>query len=150
MGSRPPDHARPRCPGRVAAHHGVGHVHAAQDARALGANDVAAVVPEPQTLAQALLASGAGAVAMRWRPRGGSAASGPWAPSPRLLPLSACRLDLARDAGSVGRLGVATLAVMYPLIDTDRTELLALAQRRGMTGLRVFGSICRVDARAGQ
>ena len=40
---------------------------------------------------------------------------------------------------------MATLPVMHPLIETHRTELLALARRRGMTGVRVFGSMSRGD-----
>ena len=40
---------------------------------------------------------------------------------------------------------MATLACMHPLIETHRTELLALARRRGITGLRVFGSMSRGD-----
>jgi uncharacterized protein len=35
---------------------------------------------------------------------------------------------------------------MHPLIETHRTELLALAHRRGVTGVRVFGSMSRGDA----
>jgi predicted nucleotidyltransferase len=35
---------------------------------------------------------------------------------------------------------------MHPLIETHRTELLALARRRGVTGVRVFGSMGRGDA----
>jgi len=42
---------------------------------------------------------------------------------------------------------VAKLAAMHPLIETHRTELLALATRRGVTGVRVFGSMSRGDAR---
>lgn len=42
---------------------------------------------------------------------------------------------------------MATLFVMHPLIETHRSELIALAQRRGVTGLRVFGSMSRNDAR---
>ena len=34
---------------------------------------------------------------------------------------------------------------MHPLIETHRTELLALARRRGVTAVRVFGSMSRVD-----
>ena len=34
---------------------------------------------------------------------------------------------------------------MHPLIETHRTELLALAHRRGVTGVRVFGSMSRGD-----
>lgn len=35
---------------------------------------------------------------------------------------------------------------MHPLIETHRAELLALAARRGVTAVRVFGSMCRGDA----
>lgn len=35
---------------------------------------------------------------------------------------------------------------MHPLILAHRDELLALARRRGVTGLRVFGSMSRDDA----
>lgn len=35
---------------------------------------------------------------------------------------------------------------MHPLIESHRTELLALARRRGLTGVRVFGSMSRADA----
>lgn len=34
---------------------------------------------------------------------------------------------------------------MHPLIETHRTELLALARRRGVTCVRVFGSMSRDD-----
>ncbi len=34
---------------------------------------------------------------------------------------------------------------MHPLIETHRAELLTLASRRGMTGVRVFGSMSRGD-----
>jgi uncharacterized protein len=40
---------------------------------------------------------------------------------------------------------VATLMSMHPLIETHRAELLALARRRGVTGVRVFGSMSRSD-----
>jgi len=36
---------------------------------------------------------------------------------------------------------------MHPLIETHRSELIALAKRRGVTGVRVFGSMSRGDAR---
>ena len=34
---------------------------------------------------------------------------------------------------------------MHPLIETHRAELLALAHRRGVTGVRIFGSMSRGD-----
>ena len=34
---------------------------------------------------------------------------------------------------------------MHPLIETHRAELLALARRRGVTGVRIFGSMSRDD-----
>jgi uncharacterized protein len=34
---------------------------------------------------------------------------------------------------------------MHPLIETHRDQLLALARRRGVTGVRVFGSMSRGD-----
>jgi hypothetical protein len=34
---------------------------------------------------------------------------------------------------------------VHPLIETHRAELLALARRRGVTGVRVFGSMSRGD-----
>ena len=40
---------------------------------------------------------------------------------------------------------MATLPLMHPLIETHRAELLALARRRGVTGVRVFGSMSRGD-----
>lgn len=42
--------------------------------------------------------------------------------------------------------GLATLSVMHPLIETHRNELISLARRRGVTDLRVFGSMSRDDA----
>jgi predicted nucleotidyltransferase len=36
---------------------------------------------------------------------------------------------------------------LHPLIEAHRSELIALARRRGLTGVRVFGSMCRGDAR---
>lgn len=41
---------------------------------------------------------------------------------------------------------MATLPPMHPLIETHRAELLALARRRGVTGVRVFGSMSRGNA----
>jgi predicted nucleotidyltransferase len=38
-----------------------------------------------------------------------------------------------------------TLILMHPLIQTHREELLALAHRRGVTVVRVFGSMSRGD-----
>lgn len=35
---------------------------------------------------------------------------------------------------------------MHPLIDLHRAELLALARKRGVTGVRVFGSMSRGDS----
>ena len=43
------------------------------------------------------------------------------------------------------RPGLATLPGMHPLIEIHRAELLALARRRGVTGVRVFGSMSRGD-----
>jgi len=40
---------------------------------------------------------------------------------------------------------MATLSRMHALIETHRAELLALARRRGVTGVRVFGSMSRSD-----
>ena len=40
---------------------------------------------------------------------------------------------------------MATLPLMHALIETHRNELLALARRRGVTGIRVFGSMSRGD-----
>ena len=40
---------------------------------------------------------------------------------------------------------MTTLPLMHPLIETHRAELLALARRRGVTGVRVFGSMSRSD-----
>jgi uncharacterized protein len=35
---------------------------------------------------------------------------------------------------------------MHPLIETHRAELLSLARQRGVTGVRVFGSMSRGDS----
>jgi predicted nucleotidyltransferase len=35
---------------------------------------------------------------------------------------------------------------MHPIIESHREELIALARRRGVTGIRVFGSMSRGDA----
>ena len=40
---------------------------------------------------------------------------------------------------------MAALPGMHPLIETHRIELLALARRRGVTGVRIFGSMSRND-----
>lgn len=54
--------------------------------------------------------------------------------------------DLAdRSTPSACRPTLATLSAMHPLIETHRAELLALARRRGVTGVRVFGSMSRGD-----
>lgn len=50
---------------------------------------------------------------------------------PERLSLSACPHRLA------------TLPSMHPLIEAHRAELLALAYRRGVTAVRVFGSMSR-------
>lgn len=42
--------------------------------------------------------------------------------------------------------GLTTLSCMHPLIEAHRNELVALARRRGVTGIRVFGSMSRDDA----
>ena len=58
--------------------------------------------------------------------------------------------EVAAKAGyiaSAGRHWVATLPRMHPLIEAHRAELLALARRRGVTGVRVFGSMSRCDDR---
>ena len=41
---------------------------------------------------------------------------------------------------------MATLPTMHPLIETHRADLLALARRRGVTAVRVFGSMSRDDS----
>lgn len=41
---------------------------------------------------------------------------------------------------------MAKLLNMHPLIETHRDELLALAHKRGVTGVRVFGSMSRGDS----
>ena len=40
---------------------------------------------------------------------------------------------------------MATLSRMHPLIESHRAELLAIARRRGVSDVRVFGSMCRGD-----
>ena len=40
---------------------------------------------------------------------------------------------------------MAKLLLMHSLIETHRAELLSLARRRGVTGVRVFGSMSRGD-----
>ena len=42
---------------------------------------------------------------------------------------------------------MATLLSMHPLIETHRDELLALARRRGVTGVRILGSMSRGDGK---
>jgi hypothetical protein len=42
---------------------------------------------------------------------------------------------------------MATLPALHSLIETHRAELPALARRRGVTGVRVFGSMSRDDGR---
>ena len=51
----------------------------------------------------------------------------------------------ARPSLSTCRHRMTTLPSMHPLIETHRAELLALARRRGVTGVRVFGSMSRGD-----
>lgn len=41
---------------------------------------------------------------------------------------------------------VAKLPGMHPIIEAHRDELMAIARRRGVTGVRVFGSMSRGDA----
>lgn len=45
------------------------------------------------------------------------------------------------------RRGFGKLTFMHPLIEGHRDELRAIARRRGMASLRVFGSMSRGDAR---
>lgn len=52
---------------------------------------------------------------------------------------------MAGQPMDVSRHWMATLPSMHPLIETHRAELLALARRRGVTGVRVFGSMSRGD-----
>ena len=42
---------------------------------------------------------------------------------------------------------MATLPSLHPLIETHRDELLALARRRGVVGVRIFGSMSRGDGK---
>jgi uncharacterized protein len=42
--------------------------------------------------------------------------------------------------------GWHTLSAMHPLIERHRAELVAIARRRGMTDIRVFGSMSRGEA----
>lgn len=42
---------------------------------------------------------------------------------------------------------VAKVQSMHPIIEAHRDELIALAQRRGVTRVRVFGSMSRGDAK---
>ena len=44
----------------------------------------------------------------------------------------------------IGR--IAEFPTMHPLIESHRDELIALARRRGLTRVRVFGSMGRGDA----
>ena len=60
-----------------------------------------------------------------------SLAPQPWGSRPGLTP--------------PGRPKIATLPPMHSLIEAHRDELLALARRRGVTGVRVFGSMSRGD-----
>lgn len=53
---------------------------------------------------------------------------------------------MALQSVGLSRRWLATLFAMHPLIETHRAELLALARRRGVTGVRVFGSMSRGDA----
>jgi predicted nucleotidyltransferase len=53
---------------------------------------------------------------------------------------------MARQSVGISRRWLATLFGMHPLIETHRAELLALARRRGVTAVRVFGSMSRGDA----
>lgn len=43
--------------------------------------------------------------------------------------------------------GMATLGIMHPLVEAHRVQLRALARRRGVIDLRVFGSMSRTDGR---
>lgn len=52
----------------------------------------------------------------------------------------------ALAVGPKSTMRLAKLSGMHPLIETHRDELLALARRRGVTGVRVFGSMSRDDA----
>jgi uncharacterized protein len=40
---------------------------------------------------------------------------------------------------------MATLETMHPLLEAHRAELLSMASKRGITRVRVFGSMCRDD-----
>ena len=49
------------------------------------------------------------------------------------------------DPGRLGRRRIAALPAMHALIESHRAELLVLARRRGVTGVRVCGSMSRGD-----
>ena len=55
-------------------------------------------------------------------------------------------LLLANGGAPRNTLEVYTSLIMHPLIEAHRDELLALARRRGVTRVRVFGSMARGDA----
>lgn len=52
---------------------------------------------------------------------------------------------MAGQSVEFSRHWMATLPSMHPLIETHRAQLLALARSRGVTGVRVFGSMSRGD-----
>lgn len=52
---------------------------------------------------------------------------------------------MAGQSVEFSRHWTATLPSMHPLIETHRAQLLALARSRGVTGVRVFGSMSRGD-----
>jgi uncharacterized protein len=51
----------------------------------------------------------------------------------------------ANPPAPMHRSHLTTLLFMHPLIKTHHTELLALAHKRGVAGVRVFGSMSRGD-----
>ena len=64
---------------------------------------------------------------------------------PRLGETIAPTRDLNAAESLLAQHRLTTLSPMHPLIETHRAELLALAHRRGVTGVQVFGSMSRDD-----
>lgn len=64
-------------------------------------------------------------------------------------PSVSCRHRTTGDCYTLrhDRPSVATLPVMHPLIESHREQLRALARRRGVSSVRVFGSMSRSDSR---
>lgn len=86
-----------------------------------------------------------GPAAIAWQQGRFAAPTSASLPRELAVPIPCSHLARHFEAAAYASPGVATLVRMHPLIEAHRTDLLALASRRGVTAVRVFGSMSRGD-----